>query len=139
MEKIGFIGLGIMGKPMSIHLLKGGYQVTVLRSSGAADALSSEGAGLVDSPKALAENSDIVITCVPDSPEVESVVFGERGVAAGVSKGDLFIDMSTISPATTARIHQGLAEKGRPHHWKRNGWGLWKRCLAMCNPASTAN
>lgn len=112
MEKIGFIGLGIMGKPMSIHLLKAGYQVTVLKSSGAAEALSTQGARLAESPKALAEDSDIVITCVPDSPEVESVVLGEQGVADGVSEGNLFIDMSTISPASTAKIYRILADKG---------------------------
>ncbi|MCK5701277.1 MAG: NAD(P)-binding domain-containing protein, partial [Cyclobacteriaceae bacterium] len=66
MEKIGFIGLGIMGQPMSLHLLKGGHEVTVLQSSASADALAAEGAKLVSSPREVAENSDVVITCLPD-------------------------------------------------------------------------
>ena len=112
MEKIGFIGLGIMGKPMSIHLLKGGYDVTVLESSGAADALKAEGATPVATPAELAAACDIVITCVPDSPEVESVVFGEEGLIKGLSEGKLFIDMSTISPSTTAKIYESLMKIG---------------------------
>jgi 2-hydroxy-3-oxopropionate reductase len=110
MEKIGFIGLGIMGKPMSIHLLKGGHQVIVLKSSGAADALLAEGAKLAGTPKEVAEQSDVVITCLPDSPEVESIVFGEEGVLAGLSAGDLFIDMSTIAPATALKVFNAMAE-----------------------------
>lgn len=111
MEKIGFIGLGIMGKPMSIHLLKGGYQVTVLKSSGAADALLAEGAELVATPKEVAEKSDVVITCLPDSPEVEGIVYGEEGVLAGLSAGNLFIDMSTIAPATALKMYDAMAAK----------------------------
>ena len=110
MEKIGFIGLGIMGKPMSIHLLKAGHQVIVLKSSGAADALLAEGAQLAGTPKEVAEQSDVVITCLPDSPEVESIVFGSDGVLAGLSAGDLFIDMSTIAPATALKIFNAMAE-----------------------------
>jgi 2-hydroxy-3-oxopropionate reductase len=112
MEKIGFIGLGIMGKPMSIHLLKAGYQVTILESSASADALAAEGASLVSSPKDVAMQSDVVITCLPDSPEVESVVLGNNGVIEGISQGDLFIDMSTIAPATTSIIYEAMLEKG---------------------------
>ena len=112
MEKVGFIGLGIMGKPMSIHLLKGGHEVTVLSSSGAADALASEGARLVDTPREFAENSDVVITCLPDSPEVEAIVLGENGVIEGLSEGDLYIDMSTIAPATSLNIYSKMKDKG---------------------------
>jgi len=112
MEKIGFIGLGIMGKPMSIHLLKGGYEVVVLQSSGAANALDKEGAKLVDSPAELAKQCDVIITCLPDSPEVESIVFGEQGLMEGMSAGKLFIDMSTIAPSTTAGIYEAMKKIG---------------------------
>ena len=112
MEKIGFIGLGIMGKPMSIHLLKGGYEVTVLSSSASADALAKEGAKLASSPAELAKECDIVITCLPDSPEVESIVLGNKGVIEGLSSGNMFIDMSTISPSTTAIINQAMIKLG---------------------------
>lgn len=99
-----------MGKPMSIHLLKAGHQVIVLKSSGAADALLAEGAQLAGTPKEVAEQSDVVITCLPDSPEVESIVFGSDGVLVGLSAGDLFIDMSTIAPATALKIFNAMAE-----------------------------
>ena len=112
MEKIGFIGLGIMGKPMSIHLLKGGYEVVVLQSSGAATALEKEGAKLVENPAALAEQCDVIITCLPDSPEVESIVFGAEGLLKGMGEGKLFIDMSTISPSTTATIYEAMKKVG---------------------------
>lgn len=112
MENIGFIGLGIMGKPMSIHLLKAGYQVTALKKSASATALAAEGAVLVDTPKEVAENSDVVITCLPDSPEVEAIVLGDNGVIDGLSKGNLFIDMSTIAPVTALKIYDLLKKKG---------------------------
>lgn len=112
MEKIGFIGLGIMGRPMSIHLIKGGYEVTVLSSSASAEALANEGAKLESSPAALAESCDVVITCLPDSPEVESMVLGKEGVIDGLSEGDLFIDMSTISPSTTATLYEAMNKIG---------------------------
>jgi 2-hydroxy-3-oxopropionate reductase len=112
MEKIGFIGLGIMGRPMSLHLLNGGHEVTILQSSASADALAAEGAKLASSPREVAENSDVLITCLPDSPEVEAIVLGKDGVIEGLSKGDLFIDMSTIAPATALKVFKALAEKG---------------------------
>lgn len=112
MEKIGFIGLGIMGKPMSKHLIKAGYPVTVLSKSGSAKELSEAGAQLVDTPKEVAEQSDIIITCLPDSPQVNDVVLGENGVIEGVSKGKLYIDMSTIAPATSIDVYNELKQKG---------------------------
>jgi len=111
MEKIGFIGLGIMGRPMSLHILKGGHNVTVLQRSASADALAAEGAKLVSSPREVAENSDVVITCLPDSPEVEEIVLGKDGVIEGLSAGNLFIDMSTIAPATALKVFNAFAEK----------------------------
>lgn len=112
MEKIGFIGLGIMGKPMSLHLLKGGYEVTVLSSSASAEALASAGAKMASSPTELAKNCDVVITCLPDSPEVEAIVFGQEGLIKGLTAGSMFIDMSTISPSTTANIYTALSKNG---------------------------
>lgn len=112
MEKIGFIGLGIMGKPMSERLLEAGYPLTILSKSSSAKALSEAGANLVNSPKQVAENSDVVITCLPDSPEVEAVVLEDYGIFEGLSEGMLFIDMSTIAPATSINISNRLREKG---------------------------
>ena len=101
-----------MGKPMSIHLLKAGHKVFVLQNSASADALANEGAELLGSPKEVAEKSDVVITCLPDSPEVEAIVLGKDGVIEGLSKGNLFIDMSTISPATALKINKLMDAKG---------------------------
>ena len=111
-ERIGFIGLGLMGRPMTQHLLAAGYQLTVFnRSRPAIDALVSAGAIAANSPREVAEQSDIVITMLPDGPDVESVVVGPDGLREGVREGMLFIDMSTISPLTTKRI-AGILE---PH------------------------
>lgn len=104
MERIGFIGLGIMGRPMALHLVGAGYPMTVLASSGRAAELQSAGAKTAPTPAALAESSDVIITMVPDSPEVESVLFGPDGVAQGLRKGALYIDMSTIAPAVSIGI-----------------------------------
>ncbi len=112
MEKIGFIGLGIMGKPMSLHLLNGGYEVAVLKTSASVTELKNAGAVVLDSPKEIAEYCDVVITCLPDSPEVEAIVLGENGIIEGAGKGDLFIDMSTIAPASAIKISKTLEAKG---------------------------
>src|SRR5438552_13232526 len=104
-ERIGFIGLGLMGRPMAQHLLSAGYQLTVFnRSRPAIDELASAGAVAAHSPREVAEQSDSVITMLPDGPDVESVVVGADGLREGVREGMLFIDMSTISPLTTKRI-----------------------------------
>jgi len=109
MERIGFIGLGIMGKPMVQNLLKAGYQVTVFnRSTNAITDLTAQNATPATSPKQVAEQSDIVITCLPDSPDVESVVLGQNGILAGSQSGMLFIDMSTIAPVTSKKIYSEL-------------------------------
>jgi len=111
MEKIGFIGLGIMGKPMATHLVKAGYPVFVLSSSANAAALMKEGAVLMNNSKELAGNADIIITMLPDSPEVESVLFKD-GLEHSMIPGSLFIDMSTIAPATSIAIFNTLQQKG---------------------------
>ncbi len=112
MEKIGFIGLGIMGKPMAKHLMNAGYSLFVLSKSNAASELKDAGATLCDTPKVLASHADVVITMLPDSPEVEAVVLGSNGVADGLNKGSLFIDMSTIAPATSLSMFTRFQEKG---------------------------
>ncbi len=113
MERIGFIGLGIMGKPMAARLVRAEFPMIVHnRSSEAADELADEGAEVAGSPREVAEGSDVVVTMLPDSPDVEAVVLGDDGVLAGVREGMLFVDMSTIAPATTRSIHEALAERG---------------------------
>ncbi len=113
MERIGFIGLGIMGKPMVQNLLKAGYGVTVFnRSTNAIADLTTQGATPATSPKQVAEQSDIVITCLPDSPDVESVVLGQNGILEGSRSGMVLIDMSTIAPATSKKIYSELQAQG---------------------------
>ncbi|MCY7350238.1 MAG: 2-hydroxy-3-oxopropionate reductase [Cytophagaceae bacterium] len=112
MEKIGFIGLGIMGKPMAHNLLKAGYPVAVLSQSKAASELTAAGAQDFPTARVLAENCDLVITMLPDSPDVEGVVTGPEGVLAGIRSGALFIDMSTIAPSVARNIHDLMQEKG---------------------------
>ena len=112
MEKIGFIGLGIMGKPMALNLIKAGYSVSVLESSHAAEVLIEAGAKASSNSKELAQKVDVVITMLPDSPEVEEVVSGKDGVLAGIKPGALFIDMSTISPSVAVKVHGLMQEKG---------------------------
>ncbi|MEM9832896.1 MAG: 2-hydroxy-3-oxopropionate reductase [Bacteroidota bacterium] len=112
MEKIGFIGLGIMGKPMALNLIKAGYPLSILESSGAASVLTDAGAKAYATAEELARNSDVVITMLPDSPEVKAVVEGRQGVLAGIQSGSLFIDMSTIAPSTAKEVYQLMQDKG---------------------------
>jgi 2-hydroxy-3-oxopropionate reductase len=110
---IGFIGLGIMGKPMARNLLRAGYPLVVLnRSRAAVDELVAEGAKAGTSPGDVAAVSDVVITMLPDSGDVESVVLGLDGVAFGIRRGSLFIDMSTIAPATARKVAQEMRARG---------------------------
>ncbi len=111
--KIGFIGLGIMGKPMAGHLIDAGYELVVHnRNRDAVDELVGKGAAEAHSGKEVAEQSDIVITMLPDSPDVESVALGEGGILEGAHGGLIFVDMSTIAPSVTTRVGEVLAEKG---------------------------
>ena len=112
MEKIGFIGLGIMGRPMALHLLKTGYPVAVLEKNKASVELVGAGARSFPTPAAIAQHSDVVITMLPDSPEVTSVVAGKDGVLETIRQGALFIDMSTIAPATAKSLHEWMQKKG---------------------------
>ena len=111
--KVGFIGLGIMGRSMAQNLLKAGFQVTVYnRSKSPVELLVSAGAASAPSPKAVAERSDVVITMVTDSEAVEDVVLGPGGVAEGSHEGLVLVDMSTISPSVTMRVSESLAKRG---------------------------
>ncbi len=111
--KIGFIGLGIMGKPMAGHLIDAGYDLVVHnRNRDAVDELVGKGAIEAHSGKGVAEQSDIVITMLPDSPDVESVALGEGGIIEGAHDGLIFVDMSTIAPSVTTQVGEVLAKKG---------------------------
>lgn len=110
---IGFIGLGIMGRPMARNLLKAGYRVRVHnRSRGPVEQLASLGAIPASSPAEAASEADVVITMLPDSPDVQRVVTGPSGVREGLRAGGVLIDMSTISPIVTREIAAALAEQG---------------------------
>jgi len=113
MAKIGFIGLGIMGAPMAGHLLDGGHEVTsCVHRTPAPEELTKKGLKLAKTAKEVAAASEIVITMVPDTPQVEAVLFGENGVAAGLKKGTLVIDMSSISPIETKVFAEKINKLG---------------------------
>ena len=113
-EKVGFIGLGIMGRPMAKNLMEAGYELVVHnRSPEKAEELAKEGnATAAASPGQVAQACDIVITMLPDSPDVEAVVAGEGGVLEGIRDGALLVDMSTISPVVTKELSEMVREKG---------------------------
>lgn len=112
-EKIGFIGLGIMGTPMVINLLKAKYPLVVHDiNNDAVDKAASEGAETAQSPKEVAENCDVIISMLPDSPDVKAVALGPNGLIEGVRAGQLFIDMSTIAPSVAILVTEVLGEKG---------------------------
>jgi 2-hydroxy-3-oxopropionate reductase len=112
-ERIGFIGLGVMGKPMAKNLVSAGFPVTVhSRSEGPVEELVTAGADRADGPAAVAAASDVVITMLPDTPDVEKVVLGDGGVASKVASGSLVIDMSTIDPGATRQMAARLADNG---------------------------
>jgi len=112
-KRIGFIGLGIMGKPMARNLLKAGYPLTVYsRGRSAVEALMADGATGARSSQDVAERSDIVITMVTDTPDVRQVILEEKGVLAGIGAGGTIIDMSTISPSATREIAEVVKAKG---------------------------
>ena len=113
MLKVGYIGLGLMGKPMARNILKAGFPLVVHnRSRAAVDELVAEGATAAWTPAEVARQVDIVITNLPDSPDVEQVALGADGILEGAHKGLIFIDNSTIKPATARTIATALAEKG---------------------------
>lgn len=112
-ERIGFIGTGIMGRPMACNLLKAGYSLTVHnRTKAKAQPLLDKGAVWAPSSTDIAKGSDVVITCVTDTPDVKEVLLGENGVIDAADRGLICVDMSTISPAVTKEMGQVLATKG---------------------------
>ena len=112
-EKIGFIGLGVMGEPMARNLIDAGHSLLVhSRSPEPVEALAEAGAETASSPREVAEGADVVITMLPDSPAVEAVVLGEDGVLAGASEGDLLIDMSTIHPTVSVAVAEAAGDRG---------------------------
>jgi 3-hydroxyisobutyrate dehydrogenase len=112
-DHVGFIGLGLMGRPMARNLLRAGYPLTVWnRSQPGIEEMVRDGASPASSPEDVARQSDVVITMVTDSPDVEKVALGPKGIIEGGHPGLVHIDMSTISPAVTRRIASRLAEKG---------------------------
>lgn len=113
MEKVGFIGLGIMGQGMAHNLLKAGFPLTVWnRTASKAESLLAAGAEAGQHPADVAARSDIILVCVSDTPDVEAVIQGENGVLAGVKAGSLVIDCSTISPLATRKLAEKLAAAG---------------------------
>jgi len=112
MLKVGYIGLGLMGKSIARNILKAGFPVVVHnRSRSAVDELVAEGATAANSPKEVAEQVDVIFTNLPDTPDVEKVVLGENGILEGAHDGLVYIDNSTIKPAAARRIAEKLAEK----------------------------
>jgi 3-hydroxyisobutyrate dehydrogenase len=112
-EKIGFVGLGIMGSGMARNLIEKGHAVTVWnRTASRAEYLVAAGATLAESPKAVAAGCDITMICVSDTPDVDAVLHGAEGLLAGLSAGGLVIDHSTISPSATIRFAGEAAEPG---------------------------
>jgi 2-hydroxy-3-oxopropionate reductase len=112
MSNIGFIGLGIMGKPMALNLIKGGHTLFLHSRSGVPPELTAAGGKSCASAKEVAQKADIIITMVPDTPDVEKVLFGAGGVAEGLSKGKTVVDMSSISPIETKQFAKRINDAG---------------------------
>ena len=110
--KLGFVGLGIMGAPMAGHLVNAGHQVFINTRSKVPEALASSAAVQCGSPQEVASQADIIFTMVPDTPDVEKVLFGDKGIASGLSKGKIVVDMSSISPMATKEFAKKINEIG---------------------------
>jgi 2-hydroxy-3-oxopropionate reductase len=112
MSDVGFIGLGTMGAPMAGHLQNGGHKLFVHTRSKVADEVKSGGATVCSNAKEVAQRADIIFLMVPDTPDVEKVLFGDDGVAAGLTKGKVVVDMSSISPIETKAFATRINELG---------------------------
>lgn len=113
MNRIGFIGLGIMGKPVARNLMRAGYPLTVHnRSEGAVSELAAEGAETAGCPREVAERSDVIVTMLPNSSEVRGVVAGPSGIIEGCRPGQIVVDMSSIAPLVSRELAELLAQKG---------------------------
>jgi 2-hydroxy-3-oxopropionate reductase len=112
MTKIGFVGLGIMGRPMAGHLIGGGHELFLHSRRAVPDELLKLGGRACSSPSEVARNAELVITMLPDTPDVKRVLFGEDGIADGLSPGKLVMDMSTISPFETLAFAAAINKRG---------------------------
>jgi 2-hydroxy-3-oxopropionate reductase len=112
MSNIGFIGLGIMGKPMALNLIKGGHALHLSSRSGVPQELTAAGGTACANAKEVAQKADVIITMVPDTPDVEKVLFGPQGVAEGLTKGKIVVDMSSISPIDTKAFAKRVNDLG---------------------------
>ncbi|MFV0429131.1 MAG: 2-hydroxy-3-oxopropionate reductase [Arachnia sp.] len=110
--RIGFIGLGIMGKPMALNLIKGGHDLVVYDKFAGVDELTQAGASIADSGAAVAGQVDVVITMLPNSPHVVEAICGPGGVLEGAREGLIIVDMSSIAPATSQEVEQAAKAKG---------------------------
>jgi 2-hydroxy-3-oxopropionate reductase len=110
--KIGFVGLGIMGSPMAGHLIAAGHTLFLNSLHGVPEVLTKAGGTTCATPGAVAEKADIIITMVPDTPDVEAALFSENGIASGLSAGKLVIDMSSIAPVETKKFAKRINELG---------------------------
>ncbi len=110
--KVGFVGLGIMGHPMALNLLKGGHELFVYGKRTLPAPVREAGATVCDTLKSIAERAEIVVIMVPDTPDVRDVLFSADGIAAGLSAGKTVVDMSSISPIETKEFAAEIAEKG---------------------------
>ncbi|MBS1177934.1 MAG: 2-hydroxy-3-oxopropionate reductase, partial [Proteobacteria bacterium] len=111
-QKLGFIGLGIMGAPMALHLIKAGHALFVHTRSKLHPQIAESSATQCSSAKDVAERADVIFTMLPDTPDVEAVLFGKEGVAAGLSKGKTVVDMSSISPIETKAFAKKINDLG---------------------------
>ncbi len=112
MSSVGFIGLGVMGKPMALNLIKGGHTLYLHSRSGVPQELTAAGGHACGSAREVAQKADIIITMVPDTPDVEKVLFGAHGVAEGLTQGKLVVDMSSISPIETKAFAKRVNDLG---------------------------
>ena len=112
MSKVGFVGLGIMGKPMATNLMKGGHTLYLYSRSGVASELTAAGGVACGSAKEVAQKAEVIITMVPDTPDVEKALFGPAGVAEGLSSGKVVVDMSSISPFETKAFAERINQLG---------------------------
>ena len=112
MSKVGFIGMGIMGRPMALNLIRGGHELYVHSRHGAPQEILAAGGTACDSGMEVAQKADTIITMVPDTPDVAAVLFGAKGVAEGLTRGKIVVDMSSISPVETKQFAQKINALG---------------------------
>ena len=110
--KVGFIGLGIMGSPMAANLIKGGHQLFLFSIPSIPQSLVDAGGSACANGKEAAQKADIIITMVPDTPHVQAALFDDNGIAAGLTKGKIVVDMSSISPLATKEFAKKINALG---------------------------